>query len=547
MSPAAARHSAASRKQYTLSSRDQQAIDELRYFAFYAWRTVEPGRRLTWNWHLSLVCQELQAFTRPLWDPHAPTPDGNELVICVPPRSLKSYLTAVCLPAWLWLRAPWAMYQGISNDVSLATRDSLRTMQLITSEWYQGLVRHLHVVGGGHPADPLPWGIDKQQAEKVNYLNTMGGGRVALGINSAVTGKGADLQALDDPYDAKQATRGSPIQIARRMKQVVSDYDEVLRSRLNDPARSLRLVIMQRLDPGDLAGTLIKRGARCVVLPMEYDPDFPAEHGGVHPRDPRTQRGQLLMPGRWSASVWAGIKGVVEASRHVSAQYNQLPRLKEGGLFKESWFNRTFPEAPWVLRLDEIAIFVDCSFKDAATSSYVVMQVWGRRGKAWFAMLDQVRDRMGFTATVRALQRLRDSWPRCRRVILEAKANGPAVVDALKEEIPGIREWEPGTKSKYERAEVGSVPVLQAGQVYYPAEQYAPWRKGYTNRHVAFDGSSSVPDDEIDTTSMALLYWTGGSEDPLEKLKRRLPAHLLGDRDTARRGGGRGGGRGGRR
>jgi phage terminase large subunit-like protein len=544
VSAAAVKASREQRVTYTLSARDQQAIDELRYFSFYAWPTVEPGRRLKWNWHLSLICQELQEYTRPLWDPHAPDPTHTELVVCVPPRSLKSYLIAVCLPAWLWLRSPWIMYQGISNDESLASRDSLRTMQLIQSAWYQGLVRHLHVQGGGHPSDPLPWGIDKQQAQKVNYANTQGGGRVALGINSAVTGKGADLQALDDPYDAKQATRGSPIQIARRMAQVVTDYDEVLRSRLNDPSRSLRLVIMQRLDPNDLAGTLIKRGARCVVLPMEYDPDFPAEHGGVHPRDPRTVKGQLLMPGRWSAGVWAGIKGVVEASRHVSAQYNQLPRLAEGGLFKKAWFTRRFQEAPWQLRLDEVAIFVDCSFKGNDTSSFVVLQVWGRRGKAWFAMLDQVREQMSFVTALQALVRLRAKWPTCRRVVLEAKANGPATVDALRSEIPGIYEWEPGTKSKYERAEVGSAPALQAGQVYYPQELYAPWLQGYTDRHVAFDGTSSVPDDEIDTTSMALLYWTGGGEHPLDKLKKQLPASLGGAAPQRR---GRSGVPGGRR
>lgn len=512
---------------FTLSARDQQAFDELRYFAFYAWSTVEPGRRLVWSWHLSLVCQELQDFTRPLWDPTAPDPTDTELVVCVPPRSLKSYITAVCLQAWLWLRAPWVLMQAISNDESLSTRDSLRTMQLVCSPWYQRLVRHVHLANGGSLSDGLPWGIDPQQAQKVNFLNTMGGGRVALGVNSAVTGKGADLQLLDDPYDAKQATRGSPQQVQRRMAQVVVDYDEVLRSRLNDPSRSLRLVIMQRLDRHDLAGTLIRRGVRRVVLPMEFDPDFPADEGGVHPRDPRTEPGQLLMPTRWSPQVWATIKGVVEASRHVSAQYNQRPRLPDGKLFKRDWFTRSFPEAPWALRCDEVAIFVDCSFKDAETSSYVVLQVWGRRGKAWFAMLDQVRDQMGFTATLGALVNLRNSWPLCRRVIVEDKANGTAVLEVMQREVPGLFAWNPGTRSKYERAEVGSAPALQAGQVYYPQPVHAPWLTGYVNRHVAFDGTGSEPDDEIDTTSMALLYWTGGGEHPLDKLKRRLPANLV--------------------
>lgn len=516
------------RAQLRLAARDQQAIDEFRYFAYYAWTTVEPGVHLTWNWHLSLLCDELQDFTRSLWDPASPDPENQELVVCVPPRSLKSYLTAVCLMAWLWLHAPWVLVQGLSNDKQLSSGDSLRTMQLITSPWYRRLLMQKFVNDGGQPGDALPWGIDRQQAQKINFKNTMGGGRVALGMTSSVTGKGADLQLLDDPYDAKDSVRGSPEQVARRMKQVVVDYDEVLRSRLNNPSRSLRLVIMQRLDTADLAGELIRRGARSVVLPLVFDPEFPEKFGGVHPRDPRTEKGQLLMEARWSAEWWAKVSTIVEASRHVNAQYNQRPTLPEGGLFKRDWFARTFPEPPLLVRADEIAIFVDCSFKDADTSSFVVLQVWARRKKAWFACLDQVRDRMGFYKTVQVLAALRAKWTRCRRVVVEDKANGTAVVDVLKREIPGVIAWDPGTKSKYERAEVGSAPALQAGQVHYPLPVHAPWLEGYVNRHVAFDGSGSEPDDEIDTSSMALLYWTGGGQHPMDKLMASIPSFLHG-------------------
>lgn len=511
--------------QAALAARRQQAINRLAYFALHAWAQVEPGRRLTWNWHITQVCDELQEFTRVLWDPTCRDLTlGQELVVCVPPRSLKSYLIGVCLHAWLWLHSPWVQYQGLSNGQDLAERDSLRALQLITSPWYQALVRQIHVQRGGRPDDALPWGIDNQQAKKVNYWNDRGGLRQALGMDSNVTGKGADLQALDDPLDAKKATRGSPAAVRRRMEQVEDDYDNVLRSRLNDPARSLRLVVMQRLDTNDLAGVLIRRGCRSLVLPMEYDPAFPDELGGVNPRDRRTQPGQLLMPQRWTPELWASMTADGAAQRHVQAQYNQRPTLPDGGLFRLSYMQREFAGAPWALRVDEHAIFVDCSFKGADTSSHVVMQVWGRRGKAWFAMLDQVRAQLDFAATVDALLRLRSKWATTRRVVIEDKANGPAVISLLKRDVPGLIAWNPGTASKYERAQIGSAPAMQAGQVHYPAANYAPWLPGYRERHVAFDGSGSVPDDEIDTTSMALLYWTGGGLDPLARLKKQFPS-----------------------
>lgn len=519
------------RRTYTSAARDQQAYEELRYFAYYAWAQVEPGRRLDWNWHIGLICDEIQDFTRPLWDPTTPDPDGNEMVICVPPRSLKSYTVSVVLQAWLWLRSPWILQQGISNDESLSTRDSLRTMQLIRSPWYQRLLRHAWIQQGIDPDDPdhnpedpeCPiWTISRQQAEKINFLNTKGGGRVALGVGSAITGKGADLQVIDDPYDAKSATRGSPQQVGRRMQQVVDDYDFVWRTRLNDPRRSLRLTIMQRLDPGDLAGVLLSRGVRRIVLPMEYDPEFPEKLGGIHPKDPRTKLGQLLMPVRWTAAIWAAMKAVREAIRHLEAQFNQRPRSKEGGLFKEQWFAQRYPEDPQILQVDQILIHIDATFKETADGSFVVIQVWGRRGKAAFYLLDQVRERMEFYRMIQIVLNVKKKWPRATGVIFEDKANGPAAVSILRREIPGVDEWNPGTKSKYERAEIGSVPPLQAGQVWFPADVYAPWLPGYIERHVAFDGTGSVPDDEIDTTSQALLRWTGGGLNPLELLKARL-------------------------
>ncbi len=509
-----------------LAARNQKAIDSFRHFAYFAWNTVEPGRLLKWNWHLSLLCDELQDWTRPLWDPGSP-PTEPEMVICEPPRSLKSYLVSVCLPAWLWLPAPQIEVMSISYDEDLSERDNLRSLQLMQGLWYQGLVRHKHITEGGDPDGPLPWGFDPRQAAKVNYRNTMAGGRQAFGTKSGTIGRGADLQSIDDPLDVQNATTGSPQQVQRRMNEAWTKYNEVWMPRLNDPTESKRLTTMQRLDPNDPAGRLIRKGqerggVRVVVLPIEYDPDFPPELGGVHPRDPRTERGQMLMPNRWTPEWWKDVLAEEGSERQAQAQYNQRPKPKSGGLFKPEMFARRFRGDPRDMRLDDLRIFVDCAFKDNADNSFVVFQAIGRIGDARFLVLDQIRDHLSFVDTVRTLIDFRNLWiPRIRGVVVEDKANGPAVVSALKKDIPGIEEWNPGTKSKYERAEVGSVPPMRAGQVEYPEDEWAPWLPGYIERHVAFDGRGSMPDDEIDTTSMGLLYYTGGGEDPLEKLKRR--------------------------
>lgn len=512
---------------YTVAARDLQAIEQFRYFCFFAWSIVFPGRVLVWNWHLNLVCDEVQDFTRTLWDPEAPDPPTQEMVVCVPPRSLKSYIIAICLQAWLWLHAPWTTVQGISHNESLANEHARKMLELIISTWYARLRYTAHVMRGGDPDEKIPWKMSRRQAATANFANTIGGERGAFGVNTGIIGKGGDLQFADDPYDAKEAVLGTPEAITRKMGIIVTDYDSVWRQRLNDPIRSLRFTIMQRLDPLDLAGELLRRGkARRLVLPMEFDPEFPDELGGVHPLDPRTEPGQLLMERRWSRAHWEELLALPgSAGRHVQSQYNQRPTLKEGGLFKRHFFDRRYPEDPQFLRVDLIEIDLDCAFTDTATSSWVCMQAWGKRGDGSFFLLDQVRDHLDYVRTCEALLRFTLKWYRYSLVHIENKANGPAVISLLKSLVRLI-EWEPGSRSKYERAEIGSKPSLEAGQVYYPSDHYAPWMPGFIERHVAFDGKSSVPDDEIDCESMQLLRWTNKGPSPLEELRRQLPSTI---------------------
>ena len=78
----------------------------------------------------------------------------------------------------------------------------------------------------------------------------------------------------------------------------------------------------------------------------------------------------------------------------------------------------------------------DLAFKETRTSDYVVGQVWGKIGANKY-LLDQVRRRMTFTETIAAMKALSDKWPEAIAKLVEDKANGPAVIDALKNQLPG--------------------------------------------------------------------------------------------------------------
>ena len=78
-----------------------------------------------------------------------------------------------------------------------------------------------------------------------------------------------------------------------------------------------------------------------------------------------------------------------------------------------------------------------------------------------------------FTESVAAVRRLTGKWPKARAKVIENKANGPAIVDFLKNEIPGMIEFNPEGK-KDERA-ISVTPIFESGNIWFPDAKEAPW------------------------------------------------------------------------
>ena len=75
----------------------------------------------------------------------------------------------------------------------------------------------------------------------------------------------------------------------------------------------------------------------------------------------------------------------------------------EASIFKEAWVQYYDPaNVPYI---DTVIQSWDTAQTKSSTSSYVVGQVWGRIG-ADFYLLDQVRARLDFDETVRAIEEL---------------------------------------------------------------------------------------------------------------------------------------------
>jgi predicted phage terminase large subunit-like protein len=465
--------------------RDEMAIRHLEWFVRAAWPVVEPGRPLVWNWHLSLLCDALERQM-------AGEPEYRKLLICVPPGTMKSLLVSVFAPAWEWLWNPSRRKLFLANDEGLTIRDSRRTRDIITSEWYQGVLARVEAHHGG-----TRWELARDQSEKRNFENTERGFRQCLSIGAKVTGKRADDIVIDDPIDAKDVVRGSVEQVTKRLQEVGHVVGAVLPSRVNDLTHARWTVIMQRLHPDDTAGKAIEEGGWHVVqLQMEYDPDNPLNH----PEDPRTEHGEPLFPSLFPPEALEDLRHPLKlGARHYAAQYQQTPTLPEGGMFRREWM-RYYTKDPGSIHVDGQMISVDCTFKRTSDSDFVVMQAWGWRGSDRY-LLGQKRARMTYTETKAALVMFCARFPRASAKIIEDKANGSALIDDLQGTIQGLIPYNP-RDSKEARAQVAAT-YFEAGNVHLPSPEREPWVLDYVEELCAFPGGSH--DDQVDATSQAMI------------------------------------------
>jgi len=504
-------------------ARAKLAIEHLSDFVRQAWPIVEPGAPLVWNWHLGVICDTLEKLTRgELYQEVLDEETGTittelvtEVVICIPPGMCKSLLVSVFWPAWVWLARPTERNLNVSNSDRLVRRDSRKARDIIDSPWYQSLVKIKARADGEDPDDAWTLKIDHNQVD--NYATTRQGFRAGFPIGGKITGNRGDGIGVDDPYDVAEVLLGSPVVVLRRMMEVRTRYYGVLASRLADRRVGYRVVVMQRLHQADLAGEMIRRGAYTIVLPMEYDPDHPE----LCPADPRTQPGELLFPAMVPRAVVDALKSEL-GSQAAAAQLGQRPTAAEGGIFHRDWLAQFYDFDPQTFTAaDEWAITVDCTFKGTADTDFVAMQVWARKKKAAFYLLGRVCARMTYTQTRTALRLLCQLWPQVKLKLVEEKANGAAIIDDLKQEIPGIVAFNPDKHGdKFARAQLVA-RFFEASNIHLPSPERCPWVGDYIETMAGF-GAGAAHDDDVDATTQLLIYWTlAESKSPLERAREQ--------------------------
>lgn len=249
---------------------------------------------------------------------------------------------------------------------------------------------------------------------------------------------------------------------------------------------------MTRWHEEDLAGRLIKEmkegGEHWEVIrfPALAEKDDPLGR----------QEGEALWPERYDIRTLLVTKKVL-GSYWWSALYQQKPRPEQGDIFKRHWWQWYTSVPP---KFDQIIQSWDMTFKDKKTSAYVCGEVWGRI-KADCYLLHLVRGKLSFTKTLQAVRLTTHQWPNSREKLIEEAANGNAVMDTLKSEIPGIIGVQPHG-SKEARAHAVS-PMVESGNVYLPVQAIATFDVDEFLEEVSSFPNSTYK-DQVDAMTQAL-------------------------------------------
>jgi len=128
----------------------------------------------------------------------------------------------------------------------------------------------------------------------------------------------------------------------------------------------------------------------------------------------------------------------------------------------------------------------------------VAGHAWARIGASAY-MLDRDTEHRNFPETLGAVRSMTERFP-CPEKLVEAKANGQAVIDTLKNEIPGLIAVQ-ANDNKWSRVAAVS-GYIEAGNVYLPNPDLFPWVWEFLAELAA--GQAAKHDDDTDAMAQAL-------------------------------------------
>lgn len=255
--------------------------------------------------HHALIAEKLEAVARG---------EIKRLMILMPPRHGKSELASRRFPAWFIGRMPGKQIIAASYNSDLASDFGREVRNIVSGPEFGALFQ-------------TSLAADSKAANR--WHTGMGGMYVAAGVGTAITGRGADVLLIDDPFKDREEADSE-----LRRERVWDWYTSTAYTRLM-PGGAV-VVINTRWHDDDLSGRLLamqeEGGDQWEVLSL------PAI----------SLNGEALWPEWYPLERLEQIRAVLPA-RDWNALYQQNPIPDDGDFFKADWFGE-YDEPPDGLR-----------------------------------------------------------------------------------------------------------------------------------------------------------------------------------------------------
>ena len=408
----------------------------------------------------------------------------DRLMIFMPPRTGKSQIASIFLPAWYMGLYPNRKVMQASYSSELATDFGREVRNQVADEDYQ---------------DVFP-GVELRPDSKAagRWHLTGGGVYVATGVTGGIAGKGFNLGIVDDPLSEQDAYSDSA------KKWTHQWWGPGFYTRRQPEANAI-LVMSTRWAKNDLPGFLLatarenKKADQWTVLeiPALLDEksarslnkvaENPLLRSEKHTKFFSFAPGESFSPRRWPLSELHRSRSNM-SSRDFEALYQQKPVEDEGNILKRSWWRKW--RGP--LTLENVVQVYDTAFEEGEENAYSARTTWGvflhtdtvkmggqpvTRTRHCCLLLEAWRDRVGAPElreeAVQAYKHFKFNGNHVLvdRVLVEKKASGHGLIQELRRAGVPVYPMK-AEKSKVARAHAASM-VPEQGAVFYPAD--AKW------------------------------------------------------------------------
>lgn len=402
--------------------------------------------------HHRLIAEKLEAVERG---------EIKRLMICMPPRHGKSELASRRFPAWFIGRNPGNQIIAASYNSDLANDFGREVRNIVSSPEFGALFK----------SSLAP---DSKAANR--WHTDAGGMYVAAGVGTAITGRGADVLLIDDPFKDRQEADS---EITRQ--RVWDWYTSTAYTRLMPDGAVI--VINTRWHDDDLSGRLLAES------------EDEGDKWDVVSLPAIDQAGAALWPEWYPLDRLEQIKAVLPA-RDWNALYQQNPIPDDGDFFKADWFGE-YDELPKNLRMygaSDYAVTADggdytehgVAGVDSSNNLYIAD--WWRKQSASDAWIESQCDLI--------IEHEPMIWFGEKGVI--QKSIEPYLLRRMQERQAFCRlEWLPSISDKPTRARPVQA-LASMGKVLLPKK--APWKSDLLSQLLRFPAGKY--DDGVDVLAL---------------------------------------------